>query len=181
MTAIAGLRHGGRVYIGGDSAGSNGWTLSVRKDAKVFASGPYVLGFTTSYRMGQILRWSFDPPAPPSRPRDLERFMCSTWINAVREALGAGGWLKKESEREAGGVFLVGVSGRLFRIDDDYQVGESAGTYDAVGSGEMVALGALAATANLDMVPSRRIRVALAAAELHTASVRGPFKVVVTP
>lgn len=64
MTAIAGLVHDGRVLIGADSGGVAGWTLNVRKDSKVFTNGAYVMGFTTSFRMGQLLRWAFKPPAP---------------------------------------------------------------------------------------------------------------------
>jgi hypothetical protein len=36
MTAIVGLVQAGSVYIGGDSAGVSGMSLTVRADAKVF-------------------------------------------------------------------------------------------------------------------------------------------------
>jgi hypothetical protein len=52
VTAIVGLVHEGTVYIGGDSAGVSGYSMTVRADAKVFTVGPYLLGFTTSFRMG---------------------------------------------------------------------------------------------------------------------------------
>lgn len=174
MTAIVGLIHNGRVLLGCDSSGSNGWTVCTRADTKAFTSGRYVMGFTDSFRMGQILRWSFDPPQPPGNGQ-LERFMCTTWTDALRQALKDGGWAKKEAEQEVGGCFLVGVSGRLFRVDSDYQVGEVVGGYDAIGSGEQPALGALAATAGLKWGPKRRMRAALEAAEQHIVSVRGPF------
>jgi hypothetical protein len=51
MTCIVGLVDGGRVWLGGDSAGVSGWDLTVRADRKVFRNGPYVMGFTTSFRM----------------------------------------------------------------------------------------------------------------------------------
>lgn len=47
MTCIVGIEHGGRVHLGADSAGSTGWTLTVRADEKVFKVGPFVMGFTT--------------------------------------------------------------------------------------------------------------------------------------
>ena len=59
MTCIAGLVHDGAVYLAGDSAGCSGWDLTVRADPKVFVSGSYVMGFTTSFRMGQLLRSVF--------------------------------------------------------------------------------------------------------------------------
>lgn len=52
MTCIVGITDGHTVTIGGDSAGSDGWHVAVRSDSKVFQVGPYLMGFTTSYRMG---------------------------------------------------------------------------------------------------------------------------------
>lgn len=177
MTAIVGLVHGGTVHIGGDSAGTSGWSLTVRADAKVFATGPYVMGFTGSFRMGQLLRYALTPPNPAG---DLDRFMVTTFIDSVRDTLRTGGWLKKENEREDGDPFLVGIHGRLFRIDDDLQVGETVDGYAAVGCGHELALGALYATEKSRMAPERRIKVALAAAERFSAGVRGPFAYVST-
>jgi ATP-dependent protease HslVU (ClpYQ) peptidase subunit len=173
MTAIAGLVHDDRVLIGADSGGVGGWTLNIRKDAKVFANGPYIIGFTTSFRMGQILRWTLKPPAPGKG--SLERFMCTTWVDTARKALSEGGWATKEAEREVGGVMLVGIRGRLFRIDEDWQVGEHVEGYAAVGSGEQTSLGALAATEHLGLDPEKRVLAALEASERHNIGVRGPF------
>ena len=53
MTAIAGLVHDGKVYIGGDSAGVAGMDLHLRSDPKVFTVGEFVIGYTTSFRMGR--------------------------------------------------------------------------------------------------------------------------------
>lgn len=146
--------------------------MTIRADAKVFTLEPYIFGFTTSYRMGQLIRYSLDVPVPHG---DLDKFMATTFVDAVRDCLKAGGWAKKEDEREEGGTFLVGVNGRLFVIEDDYQVGASADGYAAVGCGGEIALGALFATADADMAPERRVMLALQAAERFSAGVRGPF------
>ena len=68
MTAIVGLVDSGIVYIGGDSAGASGWSLTVRADAKVFFNAGYLFGFTTSYRMGQLIRYALQPPEPARDP-----------------------------------------------------------------------------------------------------------------
>lgn len=172
MTAIVGVVHDGTVHIGGDSAGVSGWSLTVRADSKVFTNGPYVMGFTTSFRMGQLLRFALAAPEPEG---DLEAFMATTFVDAVREALKAGGWAKKDNEREEGGVFLVGVQGHLFCIQSDYQVAEAADGFAAIGCGDQIALGALYATARSRMAPEKRIKLALEAAERFSAGVRGPF------
>jgi hypothetical protein len=177
VTAIVGLVHDGIVHIGGDSAGVAGWSLTVRADSKVFTNGPYVMGFTSSFRMGQLLRYALTAPEPDG---DLEAFMATTFVDAVRETLKTGGWLKKDSEREDGGTFLVGVQGRLFRVGDDFQVGEAVDGYAAVGCGQDIAAGALYATARSRMAPEKRIKLALEAAERFSAGVRGPFAYVAT-
>lgn len=172
MTAIVGLVHNGEVHIGGDSAGVGGYRLTVRADMKVFRNGPYLFGFTTSFRMGQLIRWSLSAPEPDG---DLERFMCTTFIDAVRECLKAGGFAKKNLEQEEGGTFLVGVAGRLFTVHSDYQVGEAADGYAAVGCGDELALGALFATEQTQLSPQERLELALEAAERFSAGVRAPF------
>jgi hypothetical protein len=90
-----------------------------------------------------------------------------------------GGYLKADNGRESGGVFLVGVRGRLFEIDDDYHAREMLEQYDAVGSGVSVALGSLYSTTGQD--PETRIRVALEAAEQFVTSVRAPFHILTAP
>jgi hypothetical protein len=176
VTAVVGLVHGSTVHLGGDSAGVSGWDLTVRADPKVFTVGPYAIGFTTSFRMGQVLRWSFKPPKPPAD--HLDRFMSTTLVDAARDALKTAGWATRDKEQEEAGTWLVGVAGRLFAIHADYQVAEPADGYTAVGCGAQVAHGVLYATPT--MPPRRRLQLALEAAERHSAGVRGPFRYVKT-
>jgi ATP-dependent protease HslVU (ClpYQ) peptidase subunit len=172
MTCIIGLQHEGAIYVGGDSAGVGGYSLTVRADEKVFINGAFIMGFTSSFRMGQLLRYSLKPPTYHPDV-DLATYMVTDFINAVRECLKAGGYARKEKEAEESGTFLVGFKGGLFKIDSDYQVGISALPYDAVGCGQDIALGAM--FANSSLLPEDRIRQALEAAEAFSAGVRRPF------
>jgi hypothetical protein len=161
--------------MGGDSAGADSsWSLQIRSESKVFQRGPYLMGFTTSFRMGQLLRWSLEAIDPVDV--DLDAFMATAFIDAVRKCLKDGGFAKKEADREEGGTFLVGVHGRLFTVHDDYQVAEQVTPYAAVGCGADVALGVMYATDHL--APAHRLQVALDAAERHSAGVRGPFSII---
>lgn len=180
MTCIAGIAGNGIVYLAGDSAGIAGWDLTIRADPKVFTNGPYVLGFTSSFRMGQLLRYSFSPPSPEGHD-DLHGFMCTAFVDALRQCLKDGGWASKDKEQEEGGCFLAGIAGRLFRIQADYQVGESLDGYEAVGCGDQAALGALFATARTDLGAVARLGTAMDAAERLSAGVRGPFTIARTP
>ena len=58
MTCIVGMVDGqGTVYIGADSLAAGGYQKTIRKDAKVFTNGIAVMGYTSSFRMGQLLRY----------------------------------------------------------------------------------------------------------------------------
>lgn len=177
MTAIVGLKHAGRVYIGADSAGVDDMlSVTVRADTKVFRVGPYVMGFAGSFRMGQLLHHTLKPTPPPATR--LERHMVATFIPEVLACLKAGKWLLNEDGRREGGFFLVGVSGRLFGVECDFQVGEARDDYMAIGCGADLALGSLYGSKG--KLPRARIRAALEAAAHHSAGVTGPFKIVVT-
>ncbi|WP_229891220.1 hypothetical protein [Streptomyces mashuensis] len=175
MTVIVGLVHKGRVHLGGDSAGVCGLRITVRRDPKIFRNGPYAMGFTTSFRMGQLLHHAFKAPRPKG---NMDAFMTTVFVDKLRTCLKNGGWARKDSEQEQAGTFLVGIHGRLFVIHDDYQVAEPADGYAAVGCGNEFALGALHATAELDLKPRRRLALALTAAEYHSAGVSAPFSYV---
>jgi hypothetical protein len=176
MTCIVGIAQDNSVTIGGDSAGVGGYSLSIRADSKVFRTGNYIMGFTTSFRMGQLLRYGALPAAPTAEERwDLDRFMATTFVDAVRRILGDGGWLRTTSGVEEGGTFLVGVRGMLYAVESDFQVGRTLNGYAAVGCGQDLALGALHATAGSDLTPRQRVETALSAAEHHSAGVASPF------
>jgi len=171
MTCIVGLVDNNKVYIGGDSAGVSGHDITIRRDEKVFANGHFLMGFTTSFRMGQLLRYELKVPEQPEDMDDF-KYMVTIFIKAVRECLGEGGFLKKNNEVESGGSFLVGYKGRLYEIDDDYQVGSAVDNVLAVGCGAKVALGAMYASTG---DPVGRIRKALEISERLSGGVRSPF------
>lgn len=174
MTCVVGIVHNGAVFIGADSAGVAGGDLMVRHDPKVFVKSGIIVGFTSSFRMGQLLHHAFEVPEQ-RRSQTVENFMVVTFVDAIRHCFQAGGYARKENETEIGGEFLVGYRGRLFKVESDYQVGESRSGYDACGCGRNVALGALFATAG--RAPGDRVSQALSAAAEFSAGVRGPFVV----
>jgi hypothetical protein len=175
VTCVVGLVDQGHVVIGGDSAGVSGYLLTLRSDPKVFLSGEFIMGFTSSFRMGQLLRYRLQPPKRHP-DEDVYQYMVTRFVDAVRDCLKAGGYATKEKEAEAGGTFLVGYAGRLFEIDDDYQVAQSHDNWAACGCGREIALGALHATAGLPVV--QRVLKALEAAAYFNIGVHGPFNIV---
>lgn len=176
MTCIVGVQQDGEVYIGGDSAGVGGYDITIRADQKVFRNGPFVMGFTTSFRMGQLLRYAFTPPQITEK--DLDKYMAVEFVNAVRQCLKDGGYLTNNSGNEEGGTFLVGVQGQLYSIHNDFQIGRSRDGYLAVGCGDDYALGSLFSSSGQDA--KSRVRLALNAASHHSAGVVGPYTILKT-
>lgn len=175
MTCIVGFVEGDRVWMGGDSAGVGGYySLTVRGDAKVFRNGPMLFGFTSSFRMGQILRYALTVPDHDPRV-DTMHYMATTFVDAVRDCLKARGFAKRSQEAEQGGTFLVGYKGQLFCVEDDYQIAVPVDGFHAVGCAHDVAKGALFASAHLS--GRDRAILALQAAERCSAGVRAPFHV----
>ena len=172
MTCIVALKHNGKVYFGADSlASSNGFAV-VRNDKKIFKIKDFLFGFTTSYRMGQLIQHKFNPPEHLNEIDTFE-YLTTIFIDKIREVLKDGGFASKNNEVEAGGQFLVGYKGRIFNIYSDYQVSESKHDFDACGSGVELALGSLYSTENRS--PFDRINLALFAAQEFGTYVRGPF------
>jgi ATP-dependent protease HslVU (ClpYQ) peptidase subunit len=177
MTCIAAVVEGDRIWMGGDSAFSERWSMSLvaRANQKVFRNGPFLIGVCGSARVLDVLRYTFKPPKQP-RGVDVSRYMRSVFIDAVRAAMKDAGVMWKENNlEEIESSVLVGYRGRLFCIEGDFQVGEAIDDFSAVGSGGDVALGALTVT---EGVPARkRLLAALGAAERYNAGVRRPFYV----
>jgi ATP-dependent protease HslVU (ClpYQ) peptidase subunit len=174
VTCVVGLVDKGTVYIGSDSGAVSGSNLIVRADEKVFHNGPCLIGFASSFRMGQLLRYKFTPP-PRAPHTDVFSYMATDFVDAVRECLKSGGYARQESGKETGGDFLVAYGGRLFYIASDFQVGEAAADYYVIGSGAQVALGALYVSEQ--MASKKRVLTALEAAEQFNTDVHHPFKV----
>ena len=169
------------MIIGGDSCGSGCGAERIRSDSKVFKRGELAFGYTSSYRMGQLLRYSLK--VPDRGIQDWHEYMSTRFVDAVRECLKSGGMAKVENGVEVGGIFIVASAQRLFKIYDDFQVGETSDTFDATGCGEDYALGALAVQTKAEFeawTPKEQVRRALLVAERYSAGVKRPFKFVET-
>lgn len=173
MTCIVGIANGTTVFLGGDSASVGGLDLSRTLHPKVFRNGLYIMGYTTSFRMGQLLEFADLPKPTKTDKENLYRFMITKFVPAIREVFKEGGYLKVSESVEKGGTFLVGVKGQLFIIDSDFQVQQKVEHYYACGCGEPYALGAMHATEGKP--PRERLQIALEAAEQYSGGVSAPF------
>ncbi len=180
MTCIVGIKdkESHRVVIGGDSAASAGSSYNLRKDPKVFKNGDFLFGCTASFRMMQLLRFSFRPPII-KEGIDIYEYMCTDFINEVRKCFSEGGYLQKDTDgSELGGCFLVGYKDRLFTVEGDFQVAENIDEFHSIGCGADFALGALALLSQISIKETlieNKVKMALEVAEHFALGVRSPF------
>jgi hypothetical protein len=178
MTCIVATTDGKTVWMGGDSLGASGYFCTLRKDKKVFVNGEYIIGFTTSFRMGDLLKWSFVPPKMPKNEKNIEKFMATKFITKVLKVFDKNGYGKNENNRKEGGEFLIGVRGKIFHVHGDYQMGLAAHDYDACGCGTELALGSLMTSKKLKVdKPEERLIMALEAAQMFGGGVREPWTI----
>ena len=180
MTAVVGLMHDGHVYIGADSAATelSGYNSRPTVIPKVFSRDNYVVGFSGSFRAGQILRHHLDLPPIPEKlqkhafqPKIAEEFFVKFFIESVKHAFSVYGF---ENTDDDACFFLVGVGGTLVTIESDFQVG-IYDDYASVGTGSAYALGSLYSTPGRE--PEQRINLALEAASMYNATVAPPFHI----
>lgn len=182
MTCIVGLVDDGVVYMGGDSAAVGGLSIETRADSKVFVNGPMIFGFTSSFRMGQLLQYALQIPEQLPSKTDMA-YLVTDFVDAIRTLYRTHGFMGKDNEREDGGTFLLGYRGTLYTVHDNFQVARLLHRYAAVGCGADIALGALHVmdTVGTKRTASAKLRAALAASEAFSAGVRAPFYVASLP
>lgn len=187
MTCIVGWANNEIMVVGGDSAGVAGLDIETRKDPKVFTvkqeeGTDAIIGFTTSFRMGQLLM-SLKIPRDVSGPEEKQKhflFLVKKMIPAVRKILKVGGFSKVSNERETGGTFILAYRGTIYKIESDFQIGVPTTPFASVGCGEAYALGALhfALEHNPDTSVTDIVRKALLVAERCSAGVRSPMNII---
>ncbi|MFC3833465.1 hypothetical protein [Deinococcus rufus] len=172
MTLIAAVIQDGQVCMLGDSmagdTASGGYHLT--RQPKVFPLGPLLVGYTSSFRMGQILTHGLKTPSPSG---DLGEWLRGVFIDRVRRAFERSGY--GDGKNSTGGTFLIAGAGRIFVVQDDFAVLESTRDYAAVGAGVAHAEGVLGALGAHGLPPQERLLAAARAAQAHNVWVAPPW------
>jgi hypothetical protein len=178
MTCIIGLVSKGEncIYLAGDSAGVAGLDIRTRKDPKVFIRGFFGFGFTTSFRMGQLLMTEPLKFRLQTKSESNYDYIVTIFIPWCRKVFKSGGFVNIKENVEKGGSFLLVYKSSLFEISDDFQVAEFYSEYTACGCGKSYALASLYTTGLLENISyEERVHIALKAAAEFSAGVREPF------
>lgn len=174
MTCVVGVRGKSGVLLAGDSMLSSTWGNRKMQNSKVHALSEVVaMAYCGSARLGNILSFHTEDLYDPPLGRDEHRWAVKTFIPYLRGLAEEHGHLHIHHNVEHLGqsAFLLAVRGRLFTVDGDLQVAEHGLPYDALGSGEDVAIGSLHSQLGDDPNPvadERLEEVASAAIEAAT-------------
>jgi hypothetical protein len=167
MTCIVAIADGENVYMCADRGISDDDIITSMSVPKIALNGPYLIGYSDSPGTGQLVQY-LTLPTPPNR--NLDKFMRTTFVSALRKALNESGVDLKDSAHAS---LLIGVNGLLFAVDtSDWQVIRC--DYMSIGSGSSIALGSLYTTASWKSPEKRAITAVSAAIEL-SPSCKGPI------
>lgn len=181
MTCIVAIA-GSPAVLAADSLGSTSYskqeyqnkkviTLTCARQNEDFSSTPVKIGigYTSSFRMGDLLTYCFKPPTIDINQDTLDYLVCS-FIPSIITCFDTHHYSRNKDGSKWGGVFLVAVEHRIFIVQDDFSVLEPTCGFASVGSGSEIALGAL--YANKDTAINRA-KLAVEAASMFTPSVGG--------
>ena len=142
MTCIVGYVHNDKVTLAGDQLGSNGYSKeNHEKLTKVFKVGEFLIGYTTSFRMGQILQYSWTPPTL-YHGQNEDVYIYNDVVRSLSSVFEANKYGEKKGAEESTGVFLMGWRGRLFTVQSNLSILEHD-KFAACGCGEEYAKGAI--------------------------------------
>lgn len=161
MTCIIGyIDENGVGHMAGDSAGTAvGYhTRSDNVHPKVFRNGEMLIGYTSSFRMGQVLEHDFLPPAHKEGLNDYQ-YMVKQVVPALRTVFVETNYMQKEDKE--GGSFLIIYRGKLFSLQEDFAVFERPSNFDSCGSGGTASSTAFETMLEFGLVPHLGVREAL--------------------
>lgn len=116
MTAIVALKHKGIIYLAGDRCGSNGYSKSLGSNPKIFKTGEFYLGYTSSFYMGQILEHIWTPPPRTERLSDNVYFYKHV-VPSLRNCLvdnHYGKYFDEEHKEPNLGSFIIVYKNKIF-------------------------------------------------------------------
>lgn len=147
MTCIlAFIDNDGVGHMAGDSSGFDPTYHSKLEltTAKIFKKSEFIIGYTTSFRMGQIIQHSFDPPCLQNvgnTDQEMMKYMVVDFVSKLRSCYESNNYINDSKIPKSGNILVI-VRGRLYEISSDWSVFNTPSNINAVGSGAFQAIAA---------------------------------------
>lgn len=177
MTCVIAIKMPGQILFGADSLYTRTLTqYHFTGPPKIFKNGTMLLGGTGSTRINQLLQYSLK--IPEQKNKNTMKYLCNDFTQAVRRCLHAGGIKNVNNEVESmSGIILIAYKRNIYTMWGDFQIATTHNPYQAIGSGEEFALGALYALwGKKGLTPRQIAKRALGAAAKFSPSVSAPFQ-----
>jgi 20S proteasome alpha/beta subunit len=140
MTCIVAFKTDKHVILAGDFMASNGFNYDLVKSSKVYQKNDEIcIGYTSSFRLGQILEYYWTPPARLVNISE-DQYIYIDLVESLRKVLKDYGYGKDETFN---GSFILTYKDRLFNVQSDCSILEYDIPIVSVGSGSDIARGIL--------------------------------------
>lgn len=161
MTCI--IAHATRTssFIAADKLGSNNFTKAIQSEPKIFEKefdsrvleegfiptihkDTMTIGYTTSFRMGQLLKHCL--VLPEKQPtQSFKEYLVQSVVPAIRTLFREEWGSRADNQDVGGGQFIILHKHKIYEIHEDFCVLEPKNNISAVGSGAYHAIAAMAA------------------------------------
>ena len=122
------------LYMAGDKCGSDGFTKDLYVKPKIFKRDDLAFGYTSSFRMGQILEYAKISKDLPNWKE--EKNVYTSFVDWAKTAMKDGGYLQEDKGVAKGGNFIFYNGKTLYEVQNDFSILVPEDGLLAVGSGE---------------------------------------------
>lgn len=180
MTCIVACIEHGKAYIAGDKAGANGFTKNITVKPKLFKKDNIIFGYTTSFRMGQILEHELILPER-SVNETLTHYVYTKLVKSIIKCFkdnGFGG--KDDTIGDIGGNFIFIIENNIFEMQSDFSIIEHECNFCSVGSGTYHATAAMEVLMKYTKLkPQEKLKEAIRVASKFVTSVSEECDIIV--
>ena len=142
MTCIVAIAEDNTIHMAGDRMAAGNGDKMMYNRSKVFINGDFVIGYTDSFRLGQLMEFTWNQPDFTAGQSDFG-YMCTAVVDSIKKMLA-----DYDVVFGAGENLLIGYGGKLYTIQGDYSVFEHE-HFAAVGCGYVAAKASLYTSARI--------------------------------
>jgi ATP-dependent protease HslVU (ClpYQ) peptidase subunit len=133
MTCIVAFRdEKENIIIAGDKMGSDSYSKMIVKEPKVFINGDFAIGYTDSFRMGQLLKHVWVPPERKME-QETDNYLYADVTKSLRGLFKDNGF--GDDDNNEFGAFIMVYEDRILEMQGEMSLLEHETDIVSVGAG----------------------------------------------
>jgi ATP-dependent protease HslVU (ClpYQ) peptidase subunit len=149
MTCIVAFRdEEENIILAGDKMGSDSYSKMIVKEPKVFKNGDFAIGYTDSFRMGQLLKHVWTPPERKME-QETDNYLYADVTKSLREMFKENGF--GDDDNNDFGAFIMIYEDRILEMQGEMSLLEHETDIVSVGAGCYHATAALQVLLEYDL------------------------------